>query len=102
MLYYVFKTEQHALYAEKYISQLGGAPITGVSASTHKQQPNKCKTTRWAIPQERSDGKWVFPYVGDDRVSQFPQTILNYFTTNFPHIKEEYDSNWFPEIEEGE
>lgn len=102
MLYYIFETEQIALDAENYISQLGGAPLTGVNALTGTHEPDKCKTIRWAIPQERLDGKWVFPYVGDDRISQFPQTILDYFSTNFPHGKEEYDNSWFPEIEEDE
>lgn len=102
MLYYVFETKQLALDAENYISELGGAPITGKSACNNELQPTKCKTIRWAIPQERFDAKWVFPYVGDNRVAQFPQIIINNFYINFPHTKEEYDSNWFSETGENE
>jgi hypothetical protein len=77
MKYYVVDTEELAIGAENYISSIAGAPIVGVNAKTGLPALNKCKTIRWAIPQERLDGKWVFPYV-----------------------KEEYNKNWFPIIEE--
>jgi len=57
-------------------------------------------TDGWLIPQEREDGKWVFPYVGDERVAQYPPDLANYFDTTFPHVKEEYDASWFPVSED--
>ena len=100
MLYYVFDDEQTALGAENYISTIGGAPITGVNALTGELMPGACKTERWAIPRERADGKWVFLYVGDERVGQYPPDVADYFETNFPNTKEEYQDEWFPIEEE--
>ena len=100
MLYYVFNNEETAINAEKYISTIGGVPLTGINALTGKPEPHAVKTLRWAIPKERLDGKWVFPYVGDDRVAMYPPDIANSFETNFPNTKEEYDEAWFPD--EGE
>ena len=96
MLYYVFEDKQTAIDAENYISTIGGVPITGVNAATGELEPNAIKTERWATPRERIDGKWCFPYVGDDRVSQYPSDVADYFETTFPNVKEEYDSAWFP------
>ena len=97
MLYYVFEDEQTAIDAEAYICEVGGVPIIGVNAATGEPMPNATKTERWAIPQQRAtDGKWVFPYVGDEMVSQYPPDIANYFETTFPNIKEEYSEDWFP------
>ena len=101
-IYYVFDDEQTAKDAENYISSIGGVPITGVNAATGELMPNAAKTERWAIPKERLDGKWVFPYVGDERVNQYPPDVANYFETSFPNTKEEYDENWFPEPEDDE
>ena len=95
MLYYVFENEETAIAAEQYISKIGGAPIVGVNAKTGEEMPNATKTERWAIPWQRAtDGKWVFPYVGDDKVSQYPSHIADYFETTFPSTKEELNSDW--------
>lgn len=91
MLYYVFNDEQTAINAEAYICQIGGAPVIGLNAETGLPEPDKCKTERWAVPEERLDGKWVFPYIGDDKVALYPPAIANDFDDLFPHIKEEYD-----------
>ena len=99
-LYYVFDDEETAIGAENYISTIGGAPITGVNAATGELEPNATKTERWAIPKERLDGKWAFPYVGDDKVSQYPPDVADYFETTFPNTKEEYEDDWFPYDEE--
>ena len=100
MLYYVFDTEQLAVDAENYIDNVGGVPIIGVNAATGQSEPNAAKTERWAIPKQRLDGKWVFPYVGDELVAQYPEDVVNYFRDNFPHVKEEYDESWFPQYDE--
>ena len=102
MLYYIFDTEELALGAEAYISMIGSAPVTGVNAETGELEPTKQKTTRWSLPIERIDGKWCFPFVGDERLAQFPTEVHNYFDTTFPHTKEEYQADWFPNTEENE
>ena len=97
MLYYVFDDEETAIAAEAYISNIGGAPIVGVNALTGEPMPDATKTERWAIPQQRADGKWVFPYVGDERVAQYPDSVKGYFAENFPNTLEEFDNAWFPD-----
>ena len=99
MLYYVFETESEATQAEQAISQVGGAPIVGINALTGQPEPNKQKTERWAIPMQRLDGKWVFPYVGDERISEYPTDVKDQFNSTFTYTLEEYSSDWFP-IEE--
>lgn len=100
MLYYVFEDEETARGAEHYISTIGGAPITGVNALTGELEPDAAKTERWAIPKERLDGKWCFPYVGDARVAMYPTDVANYFEDTYPNTKEEYNDDWFYQDEE--
>ena len=62
------------------------------------RQPNKTKTERWAIPQQRlSDGKWIFPVVPDELVARCDQSVISVFHEAYPHVKEEYDPTWFME-----
>lgn len=96
MMYYVFNTEQEAINAEAAISNIGGVPIVGNNAKTGDPEPTKQHTTRWAVPQQRLDGKWVFPVVPDAIIAQYGQAAADYFNATFPHTKEEYNSNWFP------
>ena len=102
MLYYVFETEDLAVGAEHYISTIGGAPITGVNAMTGELMPGATKTERWAIPKKRIDGKWCFPYVGDEKVEMYPTDVANYFETKFPNTKEEWTDDWFQQNDEEE
>lgn len=96
MEYYVFDSEQVALAAEEAISVLGGAPITGNRSSDGSPQPDKQKTERWAIPRERLDGKWVFPRVPEIVRNTYSESTLDSFNTNFPHVIEIHNSDWFP------
>ena len=97
-LYYVFDIEQRALDAEAYICKAGGVPFVGRNAKTGELQPNKTKTERWAIPQQRlSDGKWIFPVVPDELVARCDQSVISVFHEAYPHVKEEYDPTWFME-----
>jgi hypothetical protein len=59
MKYRVFATEQEALDAEKAISTAMGYAKPGVNAATGEIVP-EAATTRWAIPQQIQDGRWVF------------------------------------------
>lgn len=94
-LYYVFEDEQTALTAEGAICQMAGAPLVGYNAKTGLPEPDKAKTERWAIPQQRLDGKWVFPKIPTEILEQYPDEVIDNFNTTFPYIFEEYDSNWF-------
>lgn len=99
MLYYVFDDEETAIRAENYICQIGQVPITGINAQTGKIFLS-AKTLRWATPQKRLDGKWCFPYVGDERVNQYPPTVASYFEDEFSNTKEEYQEDWFSNPDE--
>lgn len=99
-IYYVFEDEQTATDAETAICQIAGAPLVGRNAKTGLPAPDKCKTERWAVPQERLDGKWVFPKVPDALLAQYSQEVIDGFNTSYPNTLEEYDSSWFPVEEE--
>lgn len=60
ILYRVFDTEQEALEAESQCIINLGLPKVGVNAKTGLPEPNKQITTRWSIPQQIQDGRWVF------------------------------------------
>lgn len=67
MKYLVFETEQEAIDAEALISQSMGYSKPGVNAKTGEVVPDAL-TTRWAIPQQIADGRWVFPSPDDTGV----------------------------------
>jgi len=99
-LYYVFDDETTAIDAEAYICTIAQVPIVGRNAKTGQLEPNKAKTERWATPQERLDGKWVFPIIPDAIAYQYPPEVATAFNTNYPNTREEYDQAWFPAEEE--
>jgi hypothetical protein len=98
--YYVFDDEATADGAQAYICAVAQTPITGRNAKTGKLEPNKAKTERWAVPQQRLDGKWVFPIIPYEIAITFPPEVSDNFNTNYPNVKEEYDNAWFPVEEE--
>ncbi len=98
-LYYVFSTEELAIQAEAQISILGNAPIKGRNAKTG-ELVDIGETTRWAIPEQRLDGKWVFPKVNDELLAQYSSDIINEFNNAFPNTLEEYNKTWFPSEDE--
>jgi hypothetical protein len=59
MKYRVFATEQAAIDAERAISEELGYSKPGVNAATGEIVP-EAATTRWAVPQQIQDGRWVF------------------------------------------
>ena len=101
MKFYVFDNEETAIGAEAFICYIANAPRVGFNAKTKTLAQNKCTTKRWAIPQQRLDGKWVFPYVGDDKLALYPSEVIDGFETNFPNTKEEYNEEWFPQSKIG-
>jgi len=74
MLYNVFDTEAEALTAE--------AVAYAAHIEAHTNPEYRETTTRWAIPQQRLDGKWVFP-------------VCEHCSESW--TEEEYSSDWFPE-----
>jgi len=68
MKYRVFDTEQEALDAEAQVALDIGCVKVGVNAKTGAEQPDKQVTERWAIPQQITDGRWVFVSPNDEGV----------------------------------
>ena len=67
MKYRVFDTEAAALIAEKAISDGMGYAKLGVNAATGAVVP-EAVTSRWAIPVQIANGKWVFASPDDTGV----------------------------------
>jgi hypothetical protein len=93
--YYVFDNEATAIAAEAMICQIGQTPIIGINVATGLPEPDKQKTERWAIPQQRVDGKWVFARVPLETRQNIPEAQQEAFNNAFPHLLEEYKDNWF-------
>ena len=80
MKYRIFNTEAEALAAEAEVAQAMGLAKVGVNAKTGQPEPDKQVTERWAIPQQITDGRWVFPSPDDEGV--------------------EAEEDWWPQLEE--
>jgi hypothetical protein len=72
MKYRVFNTEAEAIAAEAVVAHDVGCIKVGVNAKTGLPDPNAQVTERWAIPQQISDGRWVFPSPDDTGVEASP------------------------------
>ena len=72
MKYRVFDTEEQALAAEAQVSVALGYIKVGVNAATGLPDPTAQATERWAIPQQITDGRWVFPSNDDTGVEAEP------------------------------
>lgn len=94
MEYYVFDNENTAVEAEKYICTIGQLPKTSVDINKNIVMENQ-ETERWAIPNQRLDGKWVFPVIPNELLQTFPQNIIDNFNSSFLYVKEEFQNNWF-------
>ena len=68
MKYRVFNTEAEAIAAEAQVALDIGCAKVGVNAKTGQPEPDKQVTERWAIPQQITDGRWVFPSPDDEGV----------------------------------
>ena len=96
-VHYVFNTKQEAIDAELQIRQLGNFPLQGINAATGQPQQEGL-TTAWAVPQERLDGKWVFPRVPENLRNQHPEAVKQFIASNTFTV-EEYSPDWFPSSE---
>jgi hypothetical protein len=109
MIYYVFDTEQEALSAESTIVNNIKSWVQTYSPDAIAPDGNSLKgrnaktgelvnhyTTRWAIPKQRLDDKWVFEKPTQSALSPVPlDSVINGITAT----EETYDSSWFPEPE---
>lgn len=68
MKYRVFDTEAEAITAEAQIAQAIGCVRVGLNAKTGQPAPDAQVTERWAIPQQITDGHWVFQSPDDTGV----------------------------------
>jgi hypothetical protein len=94
MNYYVFEDEQTAINAELYIRGLAKYPRTSTDVNGN-QRIEAQATTKWAIPIQRLDGKWIIPAVPDDLLGKYPQAVIDYGNFTFPHLIEEPKPSWF-------
>lgn len=94
--YYVFEDKQTAIAAEAMICQIGQTPIVGINAKTGLPEPTKQKTERWAIPQQRMDGKWVFKRVPQKMRDNIPLEQQDAWDKAFPHTIETATTEWWP------
>lgn len=105
MIYYVFNREDEALSAEQQIVynvknwvaenvpdalSADGTKLRGRNAKTGKLVD--AFTTRWAIPKQTNDGRWVFTKPTQEKTSPIPVEV---FINNISAIEEEYDEYWF-------
>ena len=72
MKYRIFNTEAEAITAEAQVAQAIGCIKIGVNAKTGLPAPEAQATERWAIPQQITDGRWVFSSPDDTGVESEP------------------------------
>jgi hypothetical protein len=105
MIYYIFNTEQEALAAEQQIVDNvrrwvaanvpdalseDGLKLRGRNAKTGEF--TDAYTTRWAVPQQIVDGRWVFAKPKSEKTSPIPVEV---FVNNISAAEAEYDTGWF-------
>ena len=81
MKYRIFTTEAEAIAAEAAISAGMGYSNPGINAASGEVVPDAL-TICWAIPQQITDGRWVFPSPDNEGV--------------------EADEDWWPAVLENE
>lgn len=105
MTYYIFNTEEEALLAEQQIISNVRDWITtnvpdALSSDGSKLRGRNAKTgefvdvytTRWAIPQQITDGRWVFPKPTPNITAPIPVEI---FLSDVIANEITYNPNWF-------
>jgi len=110
MIFYVFDTEAEAIdteniivanikiWVQTYLPDAiapDGNSLRGRNAKTGELVNNY--TTKWAIPKERLDGKWVFEKPTQNALGPVPlDSVINGVSAT----EEEFQTDWFPEPEE--
>jgi hypothetical protein len=110
MIFYVFDTEADEIAAAHTVvtniktwvqtyspDAIGpdGNSLRGRNAKTGELVDNY--TTKWAIPKERLDGKWVFE---KPTQSSLGPVSLDSAINGISATEEEFQLDWFPEPEE--
>lgn len=105
MIYYIFNTEQEALAAEQQIVDNvrqwvaenvpdalseDGTKLRGRNAKTGEF--TDAYTTRWAIPQQIVDGRWVFAKPTQEKTFPIPAAVFN---ANVNSDEAVLDPAWF-------
>jgi hypothetical protein len=98
MEFYIFDDKETAMRAESYIRQVANFPRISVDING-TLRPDAQMTMKWANIQQRMDGKWVFPAVPYEIIIKYPQSVVDEFNANFLYIIEEYNSEWFEQLE---
>jgi len=108
MIYYIFNTEQEALAAEQQIvdnvRQVEANVPDALSEDGLKLRGRNAKTgeftdaytTRWAVPQQILDGRWVFAKPTEEKTAPIP---VEAFTNGVIANENEYNSDWFIDID---
>ena len=109
MIYYIFNTEQEALAAEQQIVDNvrqwvaanvpdalseDGLKLRGRNAKTGEF--TDAYTTRWAVPQQIVDGRWVFTKPTAEKTAPIPVAV---FITGIVAEEAIRDENWFEQEE---
>ncbi|MBD2365191.1 hypothetical protein H6G36_29240 [Anabaena minutissima FACHB-250] len=74
-------------------SAIDEAGIIPRNAATNQLTVDATKTNTWAIPQQRKDGKWIFPKPTGDIHSMFAN--VDFLEGVDGCTEEEFNSNWF-------
>lgn len=78
--------------------------IVGVNVGTGQSDPDAQRTERYAIPQQRLDGKWIIPHPEQMPSAQYvipgtepPVVLVDHLMAGLTDpVIEEYSSDWFP------
>lgn len=105
MIYYIFNTEAEAIIAEQQIIEnvrqwvsenvpealsQDGLKLRGRNAKTGEF--TNAYTTRWAMPQQINDGRWVFAKPTQDKTSPIPVEV---FINGINSEEATYSTDWF-------
>lgn len=109
MIYYVFNTEAEALSAEQQIvdnvrNWVAANVPDALSADGTKLRGRNAKTgefvdaftTRWAIPKQTNDGRWVFEMPVAERTAPVPISVA---LDGVIADEVDYDPSWFDNLD---
>ena len=99
MEYMIFNDLTSSQNAELAIETIGGLPIIGNRASDGVPQPDKQKTEKWDTPRQRKDGKYILARLPISFRTAYAEHEAQ-FDNDYPHVIEEYSSDWFDEVTE--
>lgn len=81
--------------------------VIGKNAATGEDMPDQQRTERWAVPQQRADGKWIVPHPeqhtsADVVIDPNGTTVVQYVMQDCAGaVIEDVATDWFPHSEGG-